>query len=210
MNVRRLATSGTLALAVVATSLSLSSTAQARSVVKSHGAHPRYSVEIEPHLLLQWSAAPWGDDGFGPGVRFNIPIVESGPIKTINNSMAIGFGADWAIFNDVCGWYWRFYRLDGPAPDVVYDCSANTLWFPAALQWNFFLTDIISVFGEPGLAIQHFWWDSDFCDGPGCDGSDTNLKLVFWGGGRFLLGDSVSIIARIGTPYISAGVSFLL
>ena len=79
------------------------------------------------------------------------------------------------------------------------------------LQWNFFLTDVISVFGEPGIAISNYSWESDFCDGPGCEGSDTDFEpFVFWAGARFLLGDTVGIVVRLGTPYISVGVSFLL
>ena len=109
---------------------------------------------------------------------------------------------------------WRLrlkkYRRDLPAAYYGYDCDANAIWLPVVLQWNFFLTDVISVFGEPGFAIERVWWDTDYCDGPGCEGSDTDLEPVFWGGGRFLVGDSVSIVARIGMPYVSAGVSFLL
>ena len=169
-------------------------------------------TEIEPHLLLQWIQTPWGNSGFGPGVRFNIPFLDNGPIDTINNNMAIGFGMDWAIFDDVCGWYWD-YRRNVPVGHAGYDCTAHALSFPVVLQWNFYLTDVISVFGEPGLTIQHFWWDSDYCDDYGdyrCNGSDTDLDIAFWGGGRFQVADTVSIIARIGTPYISVGVGFLL
>ena len=203
---------GSLALSAFAASIALATPARAVSVIKRPGLHPDYGVEIEPHLLLQWIQTPWGNDGFGPGVRFNIPFLDNGPIKTINNNMAIGFGMDWAIFDDVCGWYWD-YRRNVPVGHAGYDCTAHALSFPVVLQWNFYLTDVISVFGEPGLTIQHFWWDSDYCDDYGdyrCNGSDTDLDIAFWGGGRFQVADTVSIIARIGTPYISVGVGFLL
>jgi hypothetical protein len=199
-----------LVLTAAAATLVLSEPASAASVIKRPGAHPDYSVELEPHLLLQWAQAPWGDEGLGPGVRVNIPFLDNGPIKTINNNMAIGFGLDLAIFGDVCGWYWRHNR-DLPPGYTNYDCGAYALQFPVVLQWNFYLTDVISVFGEPGLTIQHFWWDSNYCDDNRdfrCTGSDTEFDLAFWGGGRFQVADTVSIVARLGVPYLSAGVSF--
>ena len=60
------------------------------------------------------------------------------------------------------------------------------LWFPVAMQWNFWLTRVISVFGEPGFAVVHRRWDDDlYCGaGPGlCDNDDTDFEFVFWGGG---------------------------
>lgn len=203
--------SGLLALGAFVVSVALTSPAGAVSVIKRPGLHPDYSVELEPHLLLQWSQAPWGEEGFGPGLRVSIPFLDNGPIQKINNNMAIGFGMDWAIFDDVCGWYWRdWYRRDVPRSYLGYDCSAHALSFPVVLQWNFFLTDVISVFGEPGLTIQHFWWDTDYCDDYWCHGDDTDIDMAFWGGARFQVADTVGIVARLGTPYISVGVSFLL
>jgi hypothetical protein len=207
---RKPALVGPLALCAFAASVTLANSARAVSVIKRPGLHPNYSVEIEPHLLVQWAQSPWGEEGFGPGVRFNIPIVDSGPIDTINNNMAIGFGLDWAIYDDVCGWYWHWYDRNVPPSPAGYDCSAYALSFPVVLQWNFFLTDKISVFGEPGLTIQHFWWDTDYCDDAWCHDSDTDIDIAFWGGGRFQVSDTVGIIARLGTPYISVGVGFLL
>lgn len=200
-----------LGLTALAVTITKTSPASAVSVIKRPGLHPDYSVEVEPHLLLQWSQTLWGEEGWGPGVRINIPFLDNGPIQKINNNMAIGFGMDWSMFDDVGPWCYANRNV----PDAVYgyDCDGNALWFPVVLQWNFFLTDIISVFGEPGLAIAHYRWDNDYCEAHNlvyCDDSDTDLRFVFWGGGRFLLGDTVSIVARIGTPYLSVGVSFLL
>ena len=206
-SIRRGLVSG-IALASLGVTLAATRPANAASVIKRPGAHPAYSVELEPHLLLQWSQTRWGDEGFGPGVRINIPFLDNGPIQKINNNMAIGFGLDWATFSDV-GNYCYYYDPRVPAAARAYDCDANAFWFPVVLQWNFFLTDIISVFGEPGFAIAHYRWDSDYTLYDYSD-SETDLRFVFWGGGRFLLGDTVSIIARIGTPYLSVGVSFLL
>jgi hypothetical protein len=203
--VRRAIVSG-LALASTGVTIAATRQANAAPVIRRPGLHPAYSVELEPHLLLQWSQTRWGDEGFGPGLRVNIPFLDNGPIEKINNNMAIGFGLDWSTFNDVGAWC---YDPRVRSELRAYDCDADAFWLPVVLQWNFFLTDIISVFGEPGFAIAHYRWDSDYALYDYSD-SDTDLRFVFWGGGRFLLGDTVSIVARIGSPYLSVGVSFLL
>jgi hypothetical protein len=180
--------------------------ATAASVIRGPGLHPSYSVELEPHLAFVWSEPLWVEDSWGPGLRVGIPIVEDGPIKTINNSMAISFGLDWTMAD--IGWafcYGERSRIAGR------DCEGYALWFPVALEWNFWLTDIISVFGEPGLAVRHAWWDADDCIGGACHGSDTDFEpFAIWGGGRFVFGDNVGIVVRIGYPSVSAGATFLL
>ncbi|HEY5958336.1 MAG TPA: hypothetical protein VIV60_17350 [Polyangiaceae bacterium] len=195
-------------LLLCATTLTLPS--HARGIVRNPGEHPHYGVELEPHLVLDWAGAPGPNaDGFGAGFRASIPLFHNGPISTINNNMAISFGFDWSRASHACG-PWR----EAPRPGWVDDCTIDSFWFPVALQWNFFLTDIISVFGEPGLAIVHYRWDRwQRCWAPGyCDanGRDTRLQPVFWGGVRFLVSDSIGITLRIGYPSITAGVSFLL
>src|SRR5688572_13062301 len=67
-------------------------TASAQSVIKQPGNHPNYSVEIEPHIALQWTNRFGDNEGIGPGARFNIPFMHNGPIKSINNNMGISFG----------------------------------------------------------------------------------------------------------------------
>jgi hypothetical protein len=200
-----------LALAVVA----LPGSASAESIIKRPGDHPKYSVELDPHLVIGWggwSPGPFDDEGFGVGFRASIPIVEQGPIKKINNSMAIGFGGDMLFYSDDdCG-YGRWNRFD-----YRYDCSGGSLVFPVVLQWNFWLTDVISVFGEPGLAVRHSWinveypCDNNLLDTCDADDSDTDfVPFIFWAGGRFLFSDSVGLTVRLGWPYIGVGASILL
>jgi hypothetical protein len=197
-----------VALALIATA------ASAQSTIKRPGAHPRYSVELEPHALVQWFDEPFGDAGFGLGMRAVIPFFHNGPIQKINNNMGIGFGLDWAHFGeDNC--YWGPFR---PGPGFVgyYECSGNQIWFPVYMQWNFFLTDIISVFGEPGLEIEHTRFDFEwYCNGINqviCDfsDSDTDVDFVFWAGGRFIFTDTFGLVVRIGVPYLSVGATFLI
>jgi hypothetical protein len=78
------------------------------------------------------------------------------------------------------------------------------------------LTDVISVFGEPGFAIAHRRWSWEwYCAGTAgvrCDydESDTDPEFVFWGGARFMFSDTVGAVVRVGTPYVSAGLTILL
>lgn len=178
---------------------------RASAQIKQPGAHPIYSVELEPHLALQhdrdWRA---DDDGWGPGLRATIPFLQNGPIPKINNSMGIGFGLDWLMFDN----------CDGPGR--VDNCDVKQMWFPVVLQWNFFFTPIVSVFGEPGLAGRYRSFNvspcSNFSNDPDeCDVSDFDFfEPVFFAGGRFLFSESVGLVVRVGTPYISVGATFLL
>jgi hypothetical protein len=187
-----------LSLLMLAVGVSWADPAAAQ--IKQPGAHPRYTVELEPHLMVQhsdnWIAE---DEGFGPGLRLSIPLMHNGPIPSINNSLGIGFGLDVAFFDDC-----RRVRDD--------DCDARMLWFPVVAQWNFFFTKVVSVFGEAGLGIVHR--SADFergCLSDDCDDTDLDLfQPLFFGGGRFLFSDSVGLVVRLGTPYVSVGATFLL
>jgi len=198
----------TVAAAVVLGALQTE--ARAESVIKRPGARPDYVVELEPHLLAISDGPAWADGGFGLGFRASIPIVDD-PISTINNNMAIGFGLDWAHHggdND-CWWWrrddWGYYNN--------YDCNANSFYVPVVLQWNFWLTDIISVYGEPGFGIRHWRWNQPCPDWDGmCNFDDTDPIPVFYGGGRFMFGETVGLNTRLGFyPFMfSVGASFLL
>lgn len=177
------------------------------------GSHVDYSAELEPHLVVQWEDEPvWGGDGVGVGFRASIPVVKNGPVTTINNSLALGVGLDWAHFGDRC---W------GPGPRPVRladDCSANDFWVPFVVQWNFFFSDLISAFPELGIGLQHTRWNGAWCAVNGnnvvCDnggsGSRTDVDLVFWLGVRFHLAPRFALTLRLGTPSLLLGASFLL
>jgi hypothetical protein len=180
------------------------------SVIKQPGNHPNYAFELDPHLVAQYGDLPYTDAGVGVGVRFSIPFVKNGPITTINNNIGISFGVDWAHFgsDNIC-------NGRGAAPFFPNSCSADEVWFPVTAQWNFFLTRVISVFGEAGLAAHYTSWGYEGpCQNGGgtCDYHTHNLDLfepVFWGGGRFLFGRMAGMTVRLGWPYISVGASIL-
>jgi hypothetical protein len=172
--------------------------------IKRPGAHPHYSVELEPHLLIQHDRNWRGnDEGFGLGLRATIPLVHNGPIPQINNSMGIGFGLDWASFGS-CDEYWE-----------LGDCNADFVWVPIVVQWNFFFTPVVSVFAEPGAAMVYRTWGFEggcpIYDENECDDSDFDpFEPVFFAGGRFLFSDKIGLVVRLGTPYVSLGATFLL
>lgn len=196
------------ALAIVASSRPL----RADDTIKRPGDHPQYAVEIEPHLLWGWTHYNYAPvDGFGAGVRFSIPIVENGFVSTINNSVAISFGLDWLHYSGSNCYYYngdpRF--RNGPC---YYVGNANYLFFPVAMQWNFFVASRFSVFGEPGLAIYHGFFD--YCENvpPGApcgNPSQTGIDFAFYVGGRFHVNQDIALVLRIGYPTFSFGVSFM-
>lgn len=100
------------------------------SIIKNPGDHPDYRFEAEPHGLIGF-AGPFeqGRGDFGAGFRGTIIIVDNGFIKSINNSVGIGFGGD------------LFFRH-------------GTLFIPVVMQWNFWLSTHWSVFFEPGIGFS--------------------------------------------------------
>ncbi len=99
------------------------------SIIKNPDDHPLYRFELEPHGLLGYGGPFRGGRGeLGAGVRATIIIVDNGFVKTINNSVGIGFGGD------------LFF-------------GGSVLYIPVVMQWNFWLTTHWSVFGEPGIGI---------------------------------------------------------
>jgi hypothetical protein len=127
--------------------------------------------------------------GFGPGFRVAIELLDNGPIQTINNTFALGFGLDWV----------RFSRGGHCLDDACDRTEVDHYYFPVVLQWNFWLTDKWSVFGEPGFAYR-FSPQTD-------DGLDT---FVIGGGARFHFSDRFTLTLRAAHPALSVGVSVLL
>ena len=164
--------------------------AQAESIIKQPGNHPVYSVDLEPHLALGLDDTYYAGTGYGLGARVTIPFLRNGPISTINNDMGIGFGLDWLTRGNSCNYGYYYGR--GPNYYNYSNCGAYSLYVPVVLQWNFYLTDIITVYGEPGFALRysHVSWDfTPLGCAPGnyaCQGSNsyTDPILVIAGGAQ--------------------------
>lgn len=120
-----------LPLALVCSMVTVATSASAdESIIKNPGDHPDYRFEAEPHGLLGFGG-PFerGGTDFGAGFRGTIIIVDNGFVKSINNSVGIGFGGD------------LFFKH-------------GTLFIPVVMQWNFWLSTHWSVFGEPGIGFS--------------------------------------------------------
>jgi len=172
--------------------------ARADDTIKTPDDHPHYKLEIEPHLLFGWDNH-YASNGYGLGVRFSVPIVENGFVPSINNSVAIGFGVDFLHY-DYC--FWRGFN-----------CSANALAFPVVMQWNFFVAQKWSVFGEPGLFFWKGFYDNP-CDGnPACgpvnSPSAFYVAPALYVGGRYYFSEHIALTMRVGWPTLSIGASFM-
>jgi hypothetical protein len=189
------------ALALAGGALSLAPPAHAdTSIIRNPGDHSRYSFEAEPHLLLGLidPPGPANGTGFGAGFRGTVVLLENGFVPTINNSIGIGFGADWVHYgggNQTC--------VTDPGPSRVLVCnstSVNELWFPVVMQWNFYLSRQWSVFGEPGLAVR-------YQSVPNV--RDLSVDPQLYLGGRWHFSDQMTLTMRLGYPTFSVGVSFM-
>jgi hypothetical protein len=169
-------------------------------VISRPGAHPSYSFEAEPHLLIGALPAPKParGTGFGFGFRGTVELVDNGFISSINNSVGFGFGADWVHYGDSnvpCP------KTDsGQCRDSDPDFSLYTFSVPVTMQWNFWLSRSWSVFGEPGVSLRYV-----------SKGNDS-FKLdpfVLWLGGRYHFEERITLTLRVGYPVFSVGVSFL-
>lgn len=194
----QLAVSALLATSFLALSASY---AHAATVIKQPGAHPEYGFEFEPHLAFDYDDTHYLNDGFGLGASFAIPVMHQGPISTINNNMAVKFGIDF-LFHGDCDDYWGSRTNYG-------DCNAKSFMIPVALQWNFYITDIITVFGEPGFYFRHFWADWDYCRNGVCDDNDNHLGPYFGMGAKFRFGRTAGLTIRTGYPQTTIGATLL-
>jgi hypothetical protein len=173
----------------------------AQSVIKRPGLHPDYIFEAEPHIAFGIWGGRGNDpgEGFGPGFRGTIELIDNGFISKINNTVGIGFGVDWLFYGEHCHGGGNDRRCH----------DRDRFVFPVVMQWNFWLTEQWSVFGEPGFALEFVDHDHD---GPFED-DDKEVDIdpfVFFAGGRFHMSEAISLTMRVGWPYFSVGVSFFL
>jgi hypothetical protein len=143
------------------------------STIRMPGDHTSYVFEIEPHGILGFGA-PFEDTAaeIGLGVRGTLHLA-NGFIPSINDSVGVGFGIDFTPGGD------------------------GRVLIPIVLQWNFWLSNRFSVFGEPGFAVTS-------------GGPQTFDPFIFYAGGRFLFTPRIGFTVRVGYPDVSVGVSFLL
>jgi hypothetical protein len=196
-------------LLAVAALLLFAASAHAQSLIRQPDAHTRYVFEAEPHALFGPFGPPalGGGTGLGAGFRGTVQILSPGFIPRLNNSVGIGFGADYLHYDDDGPNLGRCARFV-PAPDGTSVCvetepgdggDTDYLIFPVVLQWTFWFTRQWSAFGEPGLML-HLRDGDDFGFSP----------FVLYAGGRFQFSDMIALTLRLGYPTFSLGVSFFL
>jgi len=156
------------------------------SIVKQPDQHPSYLAELDVHGLVAYWGGPlllgrYGTTGFGPGFRASFNILKDGFLPNVNDSVAIGVGAD------------LVFGID------------NTVRFvtPIVMQWNFWLTQHWSVFGEPGVALEFPMSTPQGSEPP-------YVSPALFVGGRYDFNDHITLTARLGFPMSTVGVSFLL
>jgi hypothetical protein len=109
---------------------------------------------------------------FGAGFRGTFVLSDAGFIRNVNDTVGLGVGFDW---------------------------THDTTWVPVVLQWNFWVSEHWSVFGEPGVAFR---WRDHY--------DELRPDLTLYGGARWLFAPRASLTMRIGYPAFAVGVSFLL
>jgi hypothetical protein len=167
-----------LAVASTAVFLVMTGTAFASEWITEEPNNHLNQVETEIHAVL-------GSHSLGAGVRVGIPIVNQGFVSTINNNVAINFGAD---------------LLNWPDDEV------RGVIVPVMLQWNFYLTRDWSVFAEGGVAFQSW-----FSTPPDHNGDTFFTWPGFSIGGRYYFnpGNYPALVMRVGYPSgLTVGVSF--
>jgi len=196
---------------VVTVALTATTSAQAdRLMIRRIGAHPDYIIDVEPHLNLGLIDPPGmaTGNGYGAGLRTTFEVVDNGFIASINNTVGIGIGGDFV--RHAIDQSQRTCAETAPDPTDPQEriCvefregdNATYLVYPVVLQWNFWLSEQWSVFGEPGVTIAMI----DY----GRDEWDTRVDGAIYAGARWNFVESAAVIMRLGYPTFSLGVSFV-
>jgi len=160
--------------------------AREEPIIKQPDQHPDYFAELEVHGVVAYGAGPlalgrYDLIGFGPGFHANFRVLKNGFIPNLNNSVAVGVGAE-----------------------LVFDTAGDVRFVtPIVLQWNFWMTTHWSLLGEPGLAFS-------FPMSTPRGAEPVYVVPVLAVGARYNFNDHVALVVRVGYPISSVGVSFFL
>ena len=176
-----------LALATITAAAPSHAQAQSVDISRPHtGSRP---FQLDVHAGLAW----WGF-GVASGVRFGIPLVENGFVTSINNAVYLNFGADF---------YFIRHRRSGGIEE--YDPGFG---IPVALHWEFYFNETWSAFAELGVNVWFhpaFFRGRDFFDND--YGGAWFLAAI---GGRLHINNVIALTVRVGSPYASFGITFLI
>jgi hypothetical protein len=166
--------------------------ANAQAIISEPGRHVS-RTDTEVHGVLgtgyRWNRG-WWTTGWGVGLRVGIPLMDNGPVRTINNSLVFNFGGELL--------FWDYYYRDG------YWGAAAELIVPLELQWNFYLLPAFSLFLEGGAAIGWAGCGDAWCGFGIWPGLALGGRIHF--NGR---ADYPALVFRFGFPVgFTLGVAF--
>lgn len=193
-----LRTSKLLWLAAAFAALTALSTPQAAHAQSGHVDINRPFSGQRPFQLDIHAGFTWWGWGFASGARFGIPIVQNGFIPSLNNAVYINFGID--------AYYLRWWGGPGGCGPGN-NCYGFGLGFPVTLHWEFYFNDNWSAFVELGAQLFISPWvfnGGDF----GIYGDEAGLWFVGAVGGSFHVNEWFLLTLRVGTPYVSFGLTF--
>jgi len=201
----RMTPSLTLAFALTVAAGLFACPAAADILVRHGTVQPISSYELEPHLVLGAAPppCPGAGSGAGIGVRAGFLVAPQGFLPAVNDSVAIGVGADFLRYDGADARFGRCVRTTpGPAGTTVcteVSGTGGTTYFfiPVVMQWSFWLNQTWSVFGEPGLNV--------FVANGG-----SGATPALYVGGRVRVSQAITLTLRIGWPTFTFGGSFFL
>lgn len=198
-----------LALSLALVVVLLARPGAAQLIIDDDKAVPDFSVEIEPHGVLTpfWPPRGGADVGVGVGALIGINLAPRGFIPTIADSVSLGIGLDYVKYFGGRPSVGECVEWVGDPPDEEICVrtrggggSGSYFFAPAVMQWNFYLTESWSVFGEPGLAAY-------FYSGAVDNRLRVGVTPVFNLGGRFHFSERAALTMRVGYPYTTVGIS---
>lgn len=152
-----------------------------------------YPLELDAHFAFGPQNV-YGNAGVGGGLRLSVPLVD-GSLGSVPQNLALSVGGDLLHYENC-----YFSRR----------CGANYLMVPVAAQWNLFVARRVSLFGEGGVFVYKGFFDGCAPGEAGCSApSDFGILPTLAIGGRVHIGDNAALVARLGYPTITLGVSFL-
>ncbi|MCB9640349.1 MAG: hypothetical protein H6727_15745 [Myxococcales bacterium] len=125
------------------------------------------------------------EQGLATGIRFHIPIVHQGILPNFNDAIYFCAGADF---------YWTRWK-------GIFGVGAG---IPLTILWRLFFTKLFSLGIELGINpyLHARWFGEAYNYG--------FLPIFFIGAVtlHFDISPLLSVVVRLGSPYLSAGVSF--
>ena len=150
-------------------------------------AQDRYEFPTTPSLELHAGFAWWGE-GFAAGARVGLPVAYGWLSPNVGNTLSVTLGADFYFIRDETD------NAYGPGVGI-----------PVTLEWRLHFMPLLSLFAELGVNV--FLPSPAFASSPHWD--YPGAWFVGAIGAEIHVSRTVSLVARLGAPYSTLGISFL-